>query len=481
MDLDSGAGLLHRLTSYVPDRDWDQVVDDNDPRVRQDFTSMDPDTRPPQFKEYADGLDEISLPRVWAESESPATALLAGVPVTAGALDRTQLGRILFLGAGVVRTATRWEQPYFYRAAGSAGSRFPLELYVSTRAVEGVQDGVYWYDAQRHVLVRVGPAALGETTTLVVTGVPWRTGWKYAERGWRHLYWDAGTALSQLIAAAAGYAPALRTVFPDAAVTRLVGADGVDEFPLALLTLGAGTPAIEPTGPAVTGSLPHNEFSLCTTAQRAGDGDELGAAWAFPEVFSEAAVRSAAEGSLDAVIRRRGSQRRMDPAGRLPRAQLEYAMTVALRGIDIPHWVAVHAVDGVEPGLYRWPDLAAPIHRGDLRAELERVCLGQGLAADCAYVVIAAAPLSILDDRSYRSAQVAAGIVEGRLHLVAYAMDAGATGMTFIDSEVPALIGESDVAGLLFTCVGVPAYANRAGGRPGEPVTVTPVTTRIAH
>ena len=28
MDFDSGAGLLHRLTSYVPDREWDVPVDD---------------------------------------------------------------------------------------------------------------------------------------------------------------------------------------------------------------------------------------------------------------------------------------------------------------------------------------------------------------------------------------------------------------------------------------------------------------------
>jgi hypothetical protein len=70
------------------------------------------------------------------------------------------------------------------------------------------------------------------------------------------------------------------------------------------------------------------------------------------------------------------------------------------------------------------------------------------LAAEAAYVVIAAAPLSTLDDRSYRDAQLAAGLVEGRLHLAAYALGAGAIGMTFLDSEVP-----DDLVTLLFTCV----------------------------
>ena len=46
------------------------------------------------------------------------------------------------------------------------------------------------------------------------------------------------------------------------------------------------------------------------------------------------------------------------------------------------------------------------------------------------------------DERDYREAQLAAGLAEGRLHLAAYALGASASGMTFIDSEVPSLPGE---------------------------------------
>jgi hypothetical protein len=157
-------------------------------------------------------------------------------------------------------------------------------------------------------------------------------------------------------------------------------------------------------------------------------------------------------------------------------------MAAAMRGIQVPHWVAVHGVDGVAPGLYRWPDLSAPVRAADLRDELERICLDQTLAADAAYVVIAATPLSALDDRGYRDAQLAAGLVEGRLHLAAYALGAGASGMTFLDSEVPGLLGEpDDLATLLFTCVGVPEYTSRAGGGPGTPVEVRIVTPRLGE
>jgi SagB-type dehydrogenase family enzyme len=475
VDLDSGAGLLHRLTSYVPDREWDVPVDD--PRVRHDLVPNDPETLPPPMKAYPDGLDVVDLPRDLPDPGVAATAVLAGVPAATRTVDAAQLGRVLFLGAGVVRTAERNGRRHLFRAAGSAGARFPLEVYASTRGVAGVPDGVHWYDAARHALVRVAPAATGAATTLVVTGVPWRTGWRYAERGWRHLYWDGGTLLAQLTAAAAsaGLAPRLRTLFPDAVIRTLVGADGVHEYPLALLSFGDGEPAIGPTATAATGDLPPVELPLCTAAQRAGERDELGAPWPDGDPLDDVPDSD----SLDEVIRRRGSQRRMDRNRTLPRALLDWPMAAALRGITVPHWVAVHGVDGVAPGLYRWPD-PAPLKQENLRDELLRIALDQALAAEAAYVAIAATPTDTLDDRGYRDAQLAAGIVEGRLHLAAYALGAGASGMTFLDSEVPALLGEPDgLATLIFTCVGVPEYASRAGGGPAAPVEVRMVTPRL--
>ncbi|MFL5924933.1 MAG: hypothetical protein ACJ74S_13335, partial [Gaiellaceae bacterium] len=75
-------------------------------------------------------------------------------------------------------------------------------------------------------------------------------------------------------------------------------------------------------------------------------------------------------------------------------------------------------------------------------------------------------------------AQLAAGLVEGRLHLLAYALGAGASGMTFLDSEIPAFVGEP-LDGLLFTCVGVPEYRSKAGGLPGAPQEIKQVTPRL--
>jgi hypothetical protein len=479
MDFERGAGLLHRLTSYTLDREWDVPVDD--PRVRHDLVPNDLAIRPPWVKQYDTGPPVTPLTRELPNPGVSATAVLAGSPVPSRPLDAAQLGRILYLTAGVVRTGERHWGKVLFRAAGSAGARFPLEVYACTRDVPGVPDGVHWYDPVEHALVQVGPPPDGEASTLIVTGIPWRTGWRYAERGWRHLYWDAGTALSQLIAAAdsAGAGPRLQTRFPDAAITRLVGADGVHEFPLALVVLGDGTPATQATGPAIRGILPEVEFPLCTQAQRAGDSDEWGEPW--PAGADQVALADVPESPvLDEVILRRGSQRLMDRNAELPRRLLDWPMRAAMRGIEVPHWVVVHGVADTAPGIYRWPDLDTPLRQAELRDELLRVALKQYLAADAGYVVIGAIDGAELDDRGYRDAQLAAGLVEGRLHLAAYALGATASGMTFADSAVPALLGEpDDLVTLLFTCVGVGEYRSRPGGLPGAPVAIRQVKERL--
>ena len=470
------ARLYHRLSSYTywPGDGLPPPADH--PLVLQDFVSMVPERLPPPCKVYPSRLPTIELPRDWPSLEVTATTVLAGRSIVPpAAVDVAGLARMLHLSAGVVRVRAAkppYTRPWLFRAAGSAGGRFPLEVYVSARGVDGLPDGLHWYDPIGHALVLVGAAAEGEFTALIVTGIPWRTGWKYAERGYRHIYWDAGSMLAQTLALAeaGGYSPRLWTRFPDDAVSSLVGADGVHEFPLALVSLGDGKPAIRPHGAAHAGSVGEapTEFPLITLAQHAGDLDHLGDPWPAAQPIPGEVPGS---DHLETVILRRGSARRMDGDASVARDVFEFSMSAALRGSTVPHYVAVHAVDGLPPGIYRWPDLADPIRRGPVRDELLSVCWDQDLGRDAAFVVMSAIDLDTIDDRRYREAQLDGGIVEGRLHLAAYALGIGATGMSFLDDEIEGLLGAPDAA-LLFTCVGVPTYAGKPGGRPGAPVPI---------
>jgi hypothetical protein len=475
--VETATQALHRLTSYEPGREWE--VPPDDPRVLQDLEVNDLARLPWFFKRYTEPLPRLPLPRDLLPTTAPAVAVLAGTADVAHTeLSLPHLSRLLHLSAGVVRTTERPYATWLFRAAGSAGGRFPLELYVAVPEGASLPAGVHWYEPLDHALVQVGPPPRGSAPALVVTGVPWRTGWRYRERGYRHVYWDAGTMLSQLLAVAdsAGLTTSLHSRFPDSEVASLVGADGVDEWPVAVVALGDGAPALESAGPAAAGEVDAApvEFPLVTTAQRAGDGDALGPPWDRGAPVDVPVERA---DPVEAVVLARSSQRRMDPTRGLPESVLRTSMRVGLRGVALPHHVAVHDVEGVAPGLYRWPELSAPVRTGSLRDELYRVCYEQGLARDAAFVVFSATDVGALDDREYREAQLAAGLVEGRLHLAAYAQGASASGMTFVDSEVPALLGEP-LDALLFTCVGVPEYTPAAGGLPGAPTEIRMVTPR---
>ena len=63
------------------------------------------------------------------------------------------------------------------------------------------------------------------------------------------------------------------------------------------------------------------------------------------------------------------------------------------------------------------------------------------------------------------------------MNAASYALGASASGMTFVDSEVPALLGEP-LDALLFTCIGVPEYTPARGGLPGAPTAIRTVTPR---
>lgn len=472
---------LHRVTSYRPEQEWDGPF--HDPGAVQDLVSSDKARRTWFYKRYAEPLPRVALPRDLPTTTASALAVLAGsARVAPAALDVLALSRLLHLSAGVVRTGERSFGTYLFRAAGSAGGRFPLEVYAALpEAVGDVPAGVHWYQPQDHALVQIGPAPSGGAPAIVVTGVPWRTGWSYRERGYRHVFWDAGTMLAQTlpVAQSAGLPARLFPRFPDLSVSEMVGADRVHEWPVALVALADGPPAVQAGGAAVGGAVDADpvEFPLATAAQRAAERDALGAPLDDgPPVDLPDAHRGLDE-PVERLVLRRGSQRRLDPHRSLPLETLRSCLQVALRGVDVPHWVVVHAVDGLDPGVYRWPDMGSPVRRGPLRTEMFRVCMEQSLGSDASFVVAATANVTALDDREYREAQLAAGVVEGRLHLLAYALGAAATGMTFYDSEISALVGEP-ADGLLFTCVGVPEYRSAPGGAPGSPTAVRRVEER---
>ncbi len=461
------------------------------------FRALDPTNRPGPFKVYPD-LQPALLPRHILASSTPACEVLSGRGGPPAELGDELLGTLLFLAAGVTRFAANGDQRVWFRAAMSAGNLHPVEIYV-------VRSGVHHYQPLEHALVtlrrpdEVPDASPG--AILVLSGIPFRTCWKYRERGWRHLWWDAGTILANLLAAAVAYGVTARVQlgFADDAVAQLVGIDSREELPLVVVELGEVDWVMPPAGsldPLLIPSLPVAprvlRFPLADEAHTAGVlGQDTVAAWreAAQAVSRSAPAQvNAPAGAteterIEDVILRRGSTR-MFKAQACPTELLEWALPAAARAVPLDaapagslleHLVNVHDIEGVEAGGYRYTSgggFEATVRGGDPRAAGTSLCLGQPLGGDSAYTAFHAVELSpllsALGARGYRAAQLEAGIIGGCLALNAFALGGGATGLTFYDGQVSRYF-HSQASPLMATAIGVPDTRPAPSGTPGRP------------
>jgi SagB-type dehydrogenase family enzyme len=503
MDASEAAAEFHRRTKHT----WQ--------RIRANSRGLDWGNHPFPFKLYPD-LEPLPVPRQLPESSVPATQVLAGQLSPPGSrLDLAGLARLLFFSAGV----TRILHGVLFRAAPSAGALYPTELYAVCGPLADLPAGVYHFAPAEFALRRLRdgdfrarlaaaaaePAIAGLPLCLVLTGIPWRTTWKYRERGYRHLFWDAGAIVANLlaVAAAAGWDARVLLGFVDQEVSGLLGIGQPEEYPLAVVTVAAPTamkatasPPLEPINPRTRPlSRSPRSYPLGAAAQRAGELPSAAAVsgWrskasrlqpqpatgSFP--VGDVGVAPAGTDTIETVILRRGSTRRF-VRHPMPREVLGWVMAAATRAVPgdfvppqatlLEHLVAVHAVQGLPPGAYRWTQGEFQLLRaGAERSRTRSLCLGQDLGGDAAATIFHCAQLEpilqALGARGYRAAQLEAGVAAERLQLAAFALGVGATGLTFLDDEVSAYFA-TRAAPMLTVAVGVPAYRARPGRRPDQ-------------
>ena len=386
-------------------------------------------------------------------------------------VETSVAGTLLEAGAGIVRSR---EMPQIgrtlhFRGYSSAGGLFPVEAYVASA------EGLLSFDPLGHSLVRLGGdvrGALAEAAAtpaceafVILTGIHARTGWKYMERGYRHIWWDAGTMLANLLALASAddVAPRLHTAFVDEEANELLGVDGRSEYVLAVLGLGRETEApLNSPSNKVLLSESRGAFRLAEAAHAAGAlaDTEAVRAWRVdppgdePEVSRDALVRA---------IQRRGSVRNFS-AQPLPRDEVAELLTWSEAPIpaDAPpvvrQRVTVNAVEGLEPGIYEAQlSQVRSLPEAELRERSGFAAMEQDHPRLGAFNVWQMADLddtfARLGDRGYRWAQLEAGIRAGRLQIGAFMRGWGAAASTFYDEEVSKLLG-TDEQPLLMVAVG---------------------------
>ena len=453
---------------------------------------LDWDNMPRPFKVYPD-LDPLPLPRDFTSSTRPALAAVADAGTAGGpgpVLDRRLLAHVLYFTAGVLRRRVFPGGEVFFRAAACTGALHHVDLYVACTDLPDLDAGVYHFGPHdfalrrlrrgdhRAVLVDATAAepAMAQAPVVVVCATTfWRNSWKYRDRAYRHVFWDGGTLLANLLALAAAHDLPARVIhaFLDRSVDELLDLDADREASFALVALGRGAPVastapmIQPLGLA---TLPLSsrevDYPVIRAAHAASSFATPGevAAWRsapppaspalpppslrLPAVLPE---RIASE-PIETVVLRRGSARTFAPDA-IELTELAALLWYSTRGIptDRPGagravatpYLIVRAVEGLAAGAYAYDrdeHALLALRTGDFARDAGHLALGQSLAAEAAVNVYWLADLdavtTTLGSRGYRAVSLEAGIEGGKTYLAAYAQGLGATGLTFFDDDV---------------------------------------------
>jgi SagB-type dehydrogenase family enzyme len=502
-------------------RRYHQATKHSVERLRRNPRQLDWANQPRPFKVYR-GLERVALiadPEVLGAMALPALEAIAaprGAAArpsgTARMPDLPTLSRVLHLSAGITKLRRVPGGEMGFRAYSNTGALYHLDLYLIAADLPGLPAGVYHFGVHDFALHRLRsgdfrgvlvdacgshPAIADAPAMLVCASTYWRNAWKYAERAYRHCFWDGGTLHANLLAvgAADGLSPQVVMGFADARVEALLALDAAREGALTVVPLGHGcppatasppldalAPEIEPVSRAevdyaliremhAASSLPDGAAATQWRAARA----QRPATAARGPLQRLAPAESPSRAALAEVIRRRGSTRVFDPRRPITRESLASVLERSTAGVPadfldagdtlIELYLIANNVQGLPAGTYRYSrgdrtlELLTP---GDFRERAAELALGQVLAGHAAVNIYALcrldAVLETFGNRGYRAAQLEGGITAGWMYLAAYAQGFGATGLTFFDDDVIRLFSPHDAGHevMFLTALGYP-------------------------
>ncbi len=484
--MDDAAAQYHRLTKY------DEVSIRRGP-------GLDFQTQPGQVKDIVSSHRVRLRPYLPFRTRGPGGERHQPDPGDGqGGVGLGSLARLLFHTNGPTGLIRYPNAEQWLRAAPSAGALYPTEIYVACRDLPGLPAGLYSHHVPGHELVRLWDGdqvdivreACGASETpdaaawLILTGIFWRSAWRYHERGYRRVLLDTGHVLGNMIAYAphTGLSTTVHTGFVDAAINGLFFFDDTVEVALVCIALHEYREGEEPC----TMARPWRSFAVtdgdvsekhpirgeddvkdsATLAVHRASSCEKGAPVPAPRRVAkrDGALRTDQTLPLEtdpdtllniplAILQRRSA--RAYRKDWLPMETTEEVLAYAFDG-ELPgraadllrvHLVS-HTMQNVSPGLYEVEgrgEALRPIENADMSARVHRLLMGQDIGKTCAGVIVFSAPaepaLEVLGDRAYRLLHLEAGVVGQRIQLAATALGATACGIGgFFDDECATLV-----------------------------------------
>jgi SagB-type dehydrogenase family enzyme len=463
---------------------------------------LDWNRRPSVFKEWRSDRAVALAPYLPWKGTPFGGAGARGNPA-AGTLGLAHLSRLLYLTNGATAVVRGAEDEHWFRAAPSAGALYPTEVYLATRGITGLADGIHSYSVREHALVPAWEGGFWEELrsylfahesldragiVALLTGVWYRSSWRYQDRAYRRILLDTGHVVGNLVESARllGLRPFTLAGFQDGALANMMFLDAAEEGVLAAVALpqASSLAGVRVRSSAAYPSPPHPPAEatepgeiMLRLHQVSNMGGESPFSEGLPvEVATLEALHAgrppvplsgcdaALDKDLPEAVRQRRSTRSYSGAAITPAALGELLgwarrpVAAGAAGGSFPEmcdpglietYVAVLNVHGVEAGLYYYAPVAHELRllrAGDFRREVGHVCLGQELGRDAAAAVfhVADLPAALLKygDRAYRYLHLDAGQLGQRLNLMAVHLGLGVSGIGgFFDDEVNALFG----------------------------------------
>src|SRR4029453_13230542 len=470
--------------------------------IRTNRHYLDWENQPIPFKIYSE-LEPIPLPQQLSSSGTTALEAISSLetPPKDQIVPSIQtLAEILYLSAGITKRRSYPGGELLFRAAACTGALYYIDLYLICGDLPGLKAGVYHFGPQdfalrplrdgnyRNALAQASgrePAIANAPAIVVCASTYWRNAWKYQSRAYRHCYWDTGTILANLLAAAdARHTPARIVLgFVDDAVSRLLSLETTREGALTLVALGnapsranKSSPPVDPltfqTAPLSKTEVDYPAIRAMHEASSLENEVEVidwrGQTLGNPSTLTGRPIPIAkdrlialqplgddemARDSLEDVIQRRGSTRQFSRES-ISFRQLSTMLDRATRGVPADFlrpeeaplndlYLIVHAVEDLSPGAYEFHRDSRALEllkEGDFRRQAGHLGLGQEIPADCSVDVFFLTDLNRVLQRwgnlGYRAAQLEASLMGGKLYLAAYAQGLGASGLTFFDDDV---------------------------------------------
>ena len=478
--------------------------------IRANAHYLDWEIQPLPFK-IIRNLEPAVLNQNLSSSGMPALAAISHVAAAAGDsanVTRQTLAELLFLSAGITKRRAYPGGEMLFRAAACTGALYHIDLYLVCGNLAEIEAGVYHFSPNDFALLRLRhgdyrgviirstgaePSLSSAPAIVICASTFWRNAWKYQSRAYRHCYWDNGTILANLLAAAAARQIYAKVVlgFVDAMVSELLSLDSRREAALSLVALGhtaaqtsMPSKAVEPlvldTEPLSKREIDYPAIRVMHEASSLSSEAEV-AAWHGQATGGGPEERRAAEAQqrsrtaepvyrgrifplepltngeiprdgIEGVIIRRGSTREFARES-ITFAQLSAILDRATRGVaaDVldPQeplntlYLIVNSVEGLPAGAYVYQRAARALEllrEGNFRNEAGHLGLGQAIPADCSVNLYFLSDLHRVlqrfGNRGYRAAQLEASIMGGKVYLAAYAQRLGASGLTFFDDDV---------------------------------------------